>query len=48
LRGGAVIQNVALAASAVDSILGSATVVTASLLLGSQWSYFLMVIVDKI
>ena len=48
LRGGAVIQNVALAASAMDYFLGSAAVVAASLLLGSQWSYFLMVIVDKI
>ncbi len=47
LRGGAVIQNVALTASAMDSILGSAAMVVASLLLGSQWSYFLMVIVDK-
>jgi len=32
----------------MDSILGSAAMVAASLFLGSHWSYFLMVIVNKI
>jgi hypothetical protein len=49
LSGGAVIQNVvALAARTVDSILSPAAMIAASLFLGSQGYYFLMIIVNKI